>query len=107
MCELDKGKIWACHHVPRKLKECLLGMTLSAGNTLGFSLGSTARVLCALKLRDSIEVSQMTSFNPEEGLSGGDGARKLWTLTHSQVRQGWPLPVRHLECLEMRFQLRD
>lgn len=81
MCELGKGKIWACHHVPPKLKECLLGMTLSAGSTLGFSLDSTARVLCALKLRDSSEVSEMTSFNPEEGLSGGDGAKKLWTLT--------------------------
>lgn len=76
MCVLGKGKILACHRIPPKLKENLQRMALSAGNTPFEFLW----IVCALKLRQSCEVNQMTSCNPK-GLSGRDGARRFWTLT--------------------------
>lgn len=94
-CVLGKGKILFCHHIRLKQKENLQRMTLSAGSTFSISLGCTARILCALKLRHSCEVNQMTSCNPKEGLSGGDGVRKLWTPTmwSRAVGSGLALPT--------------
>lgn len=83
VCELGKGKILACHHIPLKLKDCLLRMA----SLQQAPLGSTGMTVSALKLRPSCLVNQMTSFNPKEGLSRGGSAKKLWTPTM------WSKPV--------------